>query len=300
MTDTDNHTLVLTGATGFLGSHLLSNLVHRGYKVIVLKRSTSDTHRIEKVLPDITCFNLDSADTEDIFSRNSVDGIIHLATDYGKKDFSIQKMVRTNIELPTTLLTTGMKHGVKYFINANTFLPSQYSLYASMKNGFLEQLKFFSSNYPLKVINMKIAYMYGESDNDTSKFIPLVCDSILNNKEIDATGGRQKRDFIYVGNVVDAYAKVLSHIDQIDAKFTEFEIGSGTGLSFLDFVHEIELSWGKKARIHWGKIPYSRNEIFEMAANISRSRDVLGWNPAVDIKEGIERTLSYWKKNGDC
>ena len=286
----DSPTILLTGATGFLGSHLVNNLVNTHYNIIILKRSSSNIRLIKEKFSKIKYYDLDAIDIEEIFFKNSIEGIIHIATDYGKRNFSLKKMLYANIELPTTLLILSVKHDVKYFINTHTSANSQYNLYASMKNGFVEITKYFASNYPLKVINMRLEYMYGEFD-DNSKFIPYVIESMLNEKEINATGGEQKRDFIYIKDVVDAYLKLLSCVNDIDSPFIEFEIGTGKGTTIKDFVHEIELKMERKANINWGRIPYGKNEIFNSRADIKNAQKILNWNPQFDIKRGILKML---------
>ena len=81
---TNNKNILITGATGFLGSHLLSELVREKYQLVILKRSSSDTRRIKEFLTQTKSYDIDKIDIETIFSKHQIEGIIHLATDYGK------------------------------------------------------------------------------------------------------------------------------------------------------------------------------------------------------------------------
>ena len=287
--------IIITGATGFLGSHLLPTLIEKGYDVIILKRSFSNTWRIQNVLSQIKSYDIDKTDMKKIFDENEIGGIIHLATDYGKKnDNNIIQMSKANIELPAQLLDSCTKYGIKFFINTHTFANNKYSLYSATKSAFTEIARYFAANYQVKFINMRLGYMYGEKD-DYTKFVPFVIKSILEDKEIRATEGEQKRDFIYVKDIVDAYLKVLDNLKNLDKKFLEFEIGTGNSISLRDFVSEIEEEVNKKANIKWGEIPYRKNEIFDSKADIKKAKNIIGWYPKYDISNGLKKTVDWYK-----
>lgn len=291
--------ILITGATGFLGSHLLPALIEKGYNIVILKRSFSNIWRIQNVLSQIKSYDIDKVSIKKIFDENKIGGIIHLATDYGRKnDNNIIQMIRANIELPAHLLDLGIKNKIIFFINTHTFWNSKYSLYSAMKNSFIEIAKYFSANFNVKFINMKIEHMYGEKD-EYSKFIPFVIKNILEDKKIKVTKGEQKRDFIYVNDVADAYLKVLNNLGNLNNNFIEFEIGTGESISLRDLLSKIEEVINKKANknIKWGAIPYKKNEIFDSKANIEKAKNILGWYPNYDISNGLKRTINWYKKS---
>jgi nucleoside-diphosphate-sugar epimerase len=290
----------MTGATGFFGSHLLPTLIKRGYDIIILKRSFSNTWRIQNAISQIKNYDIDKIDIKKIFNENEIEGIIHLATDYGRKNNDdIIQMFKANIELPAKLLELGTKHEVNFFINTHTFWKSKYGLYSSMKNSFIEIAKYFTANFKVKFINMKLEHMYGEKD-DFHKFIPFTIKSILEGKEIKATKGEQKRDFIYVKDVVDAYLKVLDNLGNLNKNFIEFEIGTGNSISLRDLLSKIEEAFNKKENINikWGAISYKKNEIFDSKADIRKAKQYLGWSPKYDIKSGLKKTINWYEEVG--
>lgn len=219
--------ILLTGATGFLGSHLLPELIKKGHKVIILKRSFSDVWRVKDYFRQVKRYDIDKIDMERAFQENKIDVIIHLATDYGKKNNNnIMEMLEPNIRLPSRLLDLGVRYEVKAFINTDTSTNSLYTLYSATKKAFVEIAGFFAGNYEMKFINIVLEYMYGERDDNT-KFIRFVIESILRGREIRATKGEQKRDFIYVKDIVHAYLKVLDKLGAFNKSFLEFNIGTG-------------------------------------------------------------------------
>lgn len=287
----------MTGATGFFGSHLLPTLIEKGYDIIILKRSFSNTWRIKDIISQIESYDIDKKNIQRVFDENEIEGIIHLATDYGKKnDNDIIQMFKVNIELPSKLLDLGCKHGVIFFINTHTFWNSEYSLYSAMKNSFIEIGKYFTSNFKIKFINMKLEHMYGEKD-EYGKFIPFVIKNILEDKKIKVTKGEQKRDFIYVNDVVDAYIKVLNRLENISDEMIEFEIGTGESISLKYLINKIERKIGKKANIKWGEIPYRKNEIFDSKANIEKVKQYLEWSPKYDVSSGLKKTIDWYRES---
>jgi nucleoside-diphosphate-sugar epimerase len=289
--------ILLTGATGFLGSHLLPELIRKDYKVIIVKRSFSDPWRIRDCLPLVKSFDIDKINIEEIFHKNKIDVIMHLATDYGKKNSNdITQMLQCNIELPTKLLQMGAKYKNTVFINTHTSADSKYTLYSAMKNAFLEIMNYFVANHEMRFINLKLEYMYGEKDDNT-KFIPFVLESIFNKTEIKASGGQQKRDFIYVKDVVDAYLKVLDNLGKLRKKYLLCEIGTGKSIPLKNFVIKAEKISGHKANIKWGTISYRKNETFDSKANINLAKKLLNWHPKVSLGKGLENTINWYKKH---
>jgi len=287
--------ILLTGATGFLGSHLLPELIKDGYKVIILKRSFSDVWRIKSYFSQIKRYDIDQIDIEKVFQDNRIDIIIHLATDYGRKNYNnIIEMLESNIKLPSQLLNLGVEYGAKAFINTDTSTGSRYTLYSAMKKAFVEIAKFFSANYEIKFVNVILEYMYGERDDNT-KFISFLIESVLKDKEIKATEGEQKRDFIYVKDVVGGYLAVLDNIVNFGENYIELNIGTGQSVSLKDFVKIVEKVAGKRANVQWGAVPYRKNEIFDSRADVSIAQKLLNWQPKTSLEEGLRNTINWYK-----
>jgi nucleoside-diphosphate-sugar epimerase len=291
--------ILFTGAAGFLGSHLLPELIKRDYKILILKRSFSDVWRIKSCLLQVKSYDIDKIDIETVFQADKIDVIIHLATDYGRKNNNnIMKMLEPNVELPSQLLNLGVKYGVKAFINTDTSTGSRYTLYSATKKAFVEIANFFAANYEIKFVNMALEYMYGEKD-DNYKFIPFIIENILKGKEIKATKGEQKRDFIYIKDVVNAYLAVLDNLLNFSGNYMEFNIGTGRSVSLKDFVRIVERISSKMADAKWGTVPYRKNEIFDLKADIEEAKNALNWQPAHTLDEGLKKTIS-WHMKGIC
>ena len=300
-------TILLTGATGFLGSHLLEAFIAEGYSVVVLKRSTSDTWRINCLKSHFAYYDVDKVDLRKVFSENAIDLIVHLATLYKKfeEPEDIESMMLTNISFPSKLLVLGMKNGVKGFINTGTFFEYDCSLqpvneqaptktfnfYAKTKLAFESILKTYSSE--LCINTFKLFSPFGERDN--KKLVPLIINYALSGKELKLSEGLQKIDLIYCKDIVLAYLKSVKRMFDSDfqPEWEVFNLGSGQALSIRDIVSVIEQLLGKRVDISWGA---PSRDIRIAYADTTKLHSVLEWSPSFGVKKGLENTIKYYRK----
>lgn len=285
-------TILLSGATGFLGSHLLKRFVQEGFTVIVLKRSTSDTYRIEEVLGRITYYDVDTIDIAEIFKKHTIDMVVNTVTDYGRANSQISSILETNLMFSVWLLENAVENHVKTFINTDTLLDKEINAYALSKNQLVQWMHFLSDK--MNMVNIKIEHMYGPLD-DENKFIYWIIKQLRQNVEkIDLTSGVQKRDFIYIDDIVEAYMTVINNIEQFSF-YEEFELGSGDAIEVKEFLGLIYDQINKKqtvtTKLNFGAVAYRPKENMCMEADISKLLS-LGWKPSVSLKEGIKRTLN--------
>jgi len=103
-------TVLLTGANGFLGSHLLEALLGQGYKVVILKRSTSNLWRIEHLLEHVKTYDVDTQSLNHAFEEQQIDCLIHLACHYGRNTDPLHLMVESNLLYGLKLLEASITH----------------------------------------------------------------------------------------------------------------------------------------------------------------------------------------------
>jgi len=203
---------------------IYKRFIHEKIQVIALKRSCSETEHIASFMSDIILYDIDTMVLEDIFSEHAIDIVVHTATHYGKETESILPLINTNLLFTIELYECAQRYGVQCFINTDTLLPFEVSPYALSKKHAREWLHFVS--HKLRVINMKIEYMYGPTKRK-DRFIPWLIGQMRKNAPvIDLTEGTQKRDFVYIDDVVDAYMLVIQNCACFDM-YEDFEVGYG-------------------------------------------------------------------------
>jgi len=283
--------ILVTGATGFLGSYLVKALVKEGHEVAILKRSFSKTWRIDSVLDQIGVYDLDRCDLEQPFKEcGQFDAVIHTATCYGRNSESVQQIFEANTVFPLKLLEMSTLYNTTTFLNTDTILHKYLNAYALSKNHFREVGKLFADAGKIRFINIKLEHIYGPND-DESKFITYIVNNCLKNiPELKLTRGEQKRDFIYIDDIVAAYSILLNRATLQPKLYQEYEIGSERPVSIKQLVEYVHKLTHSRTILQFGAIPYRANEMMESCTNNKELRD-LGWKPKVDLIMGIEELI---------
>ncbi|MDO9055518.1 MAG: NAD-dependent epimerase/dehydratase [Sulfuricurvum sp.] len=285
-------TVLLTGATGFLGSSLLKKFLNENYTVIALKRKESDCYRVTNELDRATFYNADEVDLADIFKHHTIDIVVNTVTDYGRFNKEISSIISTNLLFGLKLLELSIENNVKLFLNTDTLLERDINAYSLSKAQLVDWMKFLSS-HTTKMVNLKIEHMYGPQD-DTTKFVSWIIEQLKADvKTIPLTSGIQKRDFIYIDDIVEAFMTIILNFHTFPS-YEEFELGSGHSIEVKEFLSiiyaQLSISRPLNTKLDFGAIPYRPNEKMDMQADISKLT-TLGWKPNISLEDGIKNTL---------
>jgi CDP-paratose synthetase len=283
-------TILVTGATGYLGSHLVHALQSFGYRVTIIKRATSKIDRIADIANKIDMFDVEDG-MESVFeSIGEIDAIIHTATNYGRNGESESQVFEANTAFPLNLLELAIRNNTNVFINTDTILDKYLNTYSLSKCHFTEWGRYMVGEGDLCFINIRLEHMYGPRD-DSAKFTTHVINSCLNNvPEIKLTPGEQKRDFIYIDDVVAGYIRLLELANSLPKEFLQYDLGSGDPVSIRHFVETVHCLTANTTRLDFGGIPYRENEIMFSAADVAPLRSI-GWRCMTSLEEGIAKTI---------
>ena len=290
-------TVLITGATGFLGSHLVRMMIENGCRVISLKRSFSNLDRLKSHIRDICFYNTDRCSLSSIFAEiGQVDAVIHTATHYGRRQSCVDQIFSANTVFPLSLLSSSVAHSVPLFINTDTSLNRTISAYALSKTQFREWGEYVSRQKKIRFYNIRLEQIIGP-EYDNSKFLIRVIEDCLNNvPELALTLGGQKRDFIHIDDVVAAYKILLEKSDLPLDFYQDYELGNGDALSIREYVELVHQMTHSKTRLNFGKIPYRPNEVMYAEADTSKLK-LLGWDLQYSNIEGISKTVDWYSLN---
>ncbi len=290
--------ILLTGATGFLGSHLLKKLLKASKdKITILKRTTSNTSRISEEMKSLQFLDADSKNLKEILNsqKDGFDCIIHCATDFGRRQVGYSQIVQSNVLLPLELIEYCTENGnLKCFINIDTLLQKNISAYSLSKHQFKEWLEKYSQK--LCAINIGIEHFYGPGDDD-SKFTSYIIRQLISfAPKIELTPGQQMREFIYIDDVVNALELILRYAKTSIPGYQEFSIATGEPISIENFVKLVQkISCNEITKLQFGALPYRENEL--MASIIDNSSVVrLGWKPNFNLEAGLTKTIELERK----
>lgn len=287
--------ILVTGASGYLGSHIVRALLSENYEILILKRSFSDTERIKDLLHDLYAYDIDKCPIEMPFKEHhKIDAIIHTAICYGRKGEKITEIFKSNTVFPLCLLETAISYNTEIFINTDTSLPANLNPYSLSKAQIVEWGQYIAKEEKIKFVNIKLEHFYGPRDEHT-KFTTYVIKNCLSNVlELKLTLGEQKRDFIHIDDVVSAYLILLKKATEQSEWFQEYKLGSGKAVTIREFVEIVHRLTRSRTKLIFGAIPYRKGELMYSEADISKL-EALGWSPKISLEAGIQQVISMDK-----
>ena len=286
--------ILLTGATGFLGSALARHWHAAGHELVLPTRAGSDTRRIAAIASAVDVVRLDSVEgLAALVARSRPDAIVHTAASYGRRGEKALDLIEANVRYGTALLQAVLEApGPRVTVlNTATVLAPQVSLYALSKNQFSQWGAALATQGggALQFIDVRLQQMYGPGD-DRSKFTTHVLEACrANEPRLALTEGEQRRDFIHVDDVVQAYDHILGGRAEFAAADT-IDVGSGEAPRMRDFAELARHVSGASTVLDFGAVPYRPNEAMLCVADTTRLK-ALGWRPRFDLEAGLRHTL---------
>ena len=282
--------VLIVGAYGFLGQHVTNYFVNKDYHVHLAVKSSSKVPKALVNFKPIVSFT-DAPDFIDKLDDLMFDVVIYTAVHYGKNR-NKDDVWECNVHLPLRILEK-VGNEKLLFIHFDTFFNkfSAYKylpLYTSSKQEFREQLK---QNFDCKIVGLQLEHLYGENDNST-KFISIIIDALKSNKdEIQLTSCEQKRDFIYVGDLLILIDKLILARKNLALNNYLFEVGTGESISLKSFVVELKYQLKASTKLIFGALPMRQNEIMDSKADLNKLDNILSWQPKINFKQGINRLI---------
>ena len=291
--------MLITGATGFLGSNVVRTLLAAGHDVVALVRSTSSLERLAGLGESghLELVEVDRVAVDTVFEGLPIDAVVHTATHYGRgsrADSTSPRLIEANITFPMAVLTSAIAHGVPLFVNTDSYFNKPGRTYNSLqgysltKKYFLDWLQHHDD--VIRVVNLRLEHIYGPADS-ADKFIPTLIEQVGRRQvpSFPMTAGDQVRDFVYVTDVASAYLRVLEGASR-EPGYDYFEIGTGETASVRDVALLIKSLSGSATQIEFGGLEYRADEIPLSVADSSFA-DAFGPVSHVSIEQGISALL---------
>ncbi len=318
---TTNHmpNALVTGGAGFIGSHLVSQLVSRGIRVTVLDNlSSGDPQRLTRFGDSVTLLQGDIRD-EEMCHRASrgVDCVFHMAAAISVPQ-SLEDPVGTeeiNTKGTLNMLIACRDEGVGRFVLSSSaavygnaavtpvneeMLPLPESPYGLQKLCGEHYCRIFTKNFGVEAIALRYFNVYGPGQNPNSHYaavVPRFITCLANNRPPTVYGdGGQTRDFCYVEDV--ALANIAAGFDAPgSAAGGVYNIGSGRSVSLIDLLDTLYKLNGKRIEpIHEAA---RAGDIRHSGADTRRAETVLGFKASFDLEKGLDPTLQYYLNRVD-
>ena len=299
--------IFLTGATGFIGSHVGRLLVHEGCEVHALIGERSNLWRIEDIVPllhRVQCDLLAFEELDAHLRRIQPDLCIHLAwyavPGQYLKSVENLNLLSASLHLASRLADLGCKRfigigtcfeydtSLGYFSEQSPTRP--HNLYAATKLATQITLEQLAHTTGMAIAWARLFYQYGPFE-DEQRLVPSVICSLLRNQIVKATKGEQVRDYLYVEDVAAAiWAVALSDL------LGPVNIGSGKPVAVRDIVTRIGAILNRPELVQIGALPYTASDPMFICANNRLLAENTSWVPRYNPEQGLRQTVEWWQK----
>lgn len=305
--------VLISGGAGFIGSHLCDYYLSQKHEVICVDNFITGRQENIKHILDNPDFQLIKADISEPFEvKEQIDAILHFASPASPKDFTKLPIhiMRTGAFGTYRLLELVKKEKAKFLLastsevygdplvhpqteaywgNVNPIGPR--SVYDESKR-FAEALTTaFLREYGLKIRIARIFNTYGPRMRlDDGRVVPNLIPQALRGESLTIYGdGKQTRSFCYIDDMIAGIAKLL------DADTSEpINIGNPDEFTILEFANLVLELTKAKSKMEFVKLP--QDDPKKRKPDISKAKKILGWEPKISLKQGLERTIDWFKQ----
>lgn len=300
--------ILVTGATGFVGSNLARRLVLTDAEVHVLARPLASTHRVADINGRLRVHHADLREPAAVLGvLESVQPrvVFHCgAMLAGRMTRPAPELYATNLLGTVNLLDAASKVGVETFVNTGSFYEYGNTPVAVSEDDPCEPVdpyglsklaatlhgQMLARAEGLSVVTLRLFHVFGPFEA-AHRLIPAVIKAALGKGELPLTSGTQVRDFVFVDDVVDAY---LSAATAGGLAGEVINVGSGTGRSVREVVETLLMLLRSTVVPLWGRLPDPELEVRICVADRTKACRLLGWSPRHDLREGLQRTIAWF------
>lgn len=295
--------VLITGASGFVGPHVVSLGIELGAAIGVLARRNREELRVPRFDVDIT----DASAVNDVIDRMRPEAIIHLAAagvTYGSCD--LNTLLRTNVlglenvlrsaacKVPgaaVAIAGSGFEYGRLQRAARETDLLAPMSAYGVSKAAATLTARLYSDRLAITVLRLFSIYGPGERP---PRLIPYVIEQALRGEAAELTPGDQVRDYTFIGDIPQGFWHALA-VSPRPGSFRILNVGSGRTVTVREFVELIQgelETHGISVDLRFGARSHRDGEIPVYSPAVDQMRAALGWNPPTDIETGLRMTVA--------
>lgn len=306
--------VLVTGGSGFIGSHLIPKLVELGHDVFSLERYVTGRYVLggQRMVKTVFGDLCDHFATRKIVREVQPEAVIHLAS-VSPVSYSYDhpmEVMETNFLATLNLAESCLRevHCFKHFLFAGT--SEEYgnqkkalldettelrpnSPYSVSKVAADEYLRFMRDAYDFPVTILRNFNTYGRKDN-THFVVERTIVQMLQQTTVRLGDYRPIRDFLYVDDHVNSY---LTCLDNQKAIGEIINFCTGRGVSILQMVELVKELTGFKGEVSWNNIPGRPLDIDVLVGDNSKAKRLLNWEPKVTLETGLSLALDFWRNN---
>jgi len=290
---TKEKTILITGSEGFIGTHLLRELIIKNKVIGINNKSDKKIKNYSPIKKDILKLSSNNI-------KSHLDGIIHLAA-ISNVEFCNKYPLRCNTvnvlgtlkvleiarkkDCPLVFMSTSHVYGIPQQIPINEEHPKHpMSIYSTSKLEAEILCEGYAKTYGMDISIMRLFSVYGP--NSPSHLVTSRIISQLRNKTISLGNVKSKRDFIYIDDVINAITIILNK----SKGFNIFNVGTGKSYSILEVCNILKKLTGSNAIVKPSSNKLRNSDAKEIVSDSSKIQK-LGWHPSIKLEKGLKMTL---------
>jgi len=316
MNSFENRNILVTGGTGFVGSHLVKKLLERKANVITTFQTINPLSYFYtlKLQNKATMVYADICDFEklfDIITKFNIEYIFHLAAQplvdvayYNPKKtlesnilgtINICESARLFSRIKAVIIASSDKAYGKLYkdkYREDDSLKGDHPYEVSKSSADLIAYSYFKT-YDVPVVITRFGNIYGEGDLNFSRIVPGIMKAVIKGKTLEIrSNGKYIRDYLYVEDVIAGYLLLIENIERI--KGEAFNFGSSEAFSVINLIKETGRALGKEIR--YKILNIAKNEISYQSLDYSKIKKKLSWIPKSKISEKASSIFNYYEK----
>jgi UDP-glucose 4-epimerase len=306
-----NKKIFVTGGTGMIGANLVRRLIADGCDISVFtRREINFISNLEAIKDSFRVLQGDITDQESIkaaIDTTQPDIVFHLAcTPFNLPDITSQHHLQVNVAGTLNLLealrqsphTKIIFTGSTAAYGSGSQLRETHPMEPGTMLGATKAcasilLQTYAKLHNMNTLELRLFAPYGPWEHSV-RMVPHVILSALNGQDVPMTLGRQQRDFVYIDDVIEA---LILGVNSPLAGGTVLNIGSGTGTPIVEVAEGILALMGNPVKLLVGAIQTRPDEIMEMSADISITKETLGWAPQISLDEGLTKSIDWFTQH---
>lgn len=291
--------ILISGATGFIGTHIITRLLLEKHIVCAIVRPSTSKRSFDKKVT-VYEFNRDTEDLVTFMQQEHFDGVIHLASLFlaSHTTQDVNNLVESNILFGTQIIEAAVRSGTKWFINTGTFVQhynnkkySPVNLYAATKQAFESVAQYYIETSPINFVTIELFDTFGPGDT-RPKIFNLLSKISTTGETLTMSPGEQVLDISYIHNVIDGYLHMVTLLSKKDARKLRgkcYALYAHKRFTLKTLVKVFEKITTKKLNIVWGGREYRPREVM---IPWEKGLPIPGFKPRYSLEEGIRETLA--------
>ena len=247
--------ILVLGGNGYLGSKIINNVLCADNVYCTIRKGEGPN--LLNIRKNVSIISDDLNEIKKVIETGNVDVLINTVCCYEREGTPLSSIISANLFFPLSVISYAIENGVGKIITIDTSLPKNVNLYSLTKKTVSEIGEYYAKkNASLVFYNVLLENFYGK-DEPQNRFLHVVIDKLKKNEDIALTTGTQKRDFIYIEDVLSAFVVLLKHDDR---GFQNVPLGTGEGPTIREVVSYLRDLIKSDSYLNFGAIPSRDNE----------------------------------------